>query len=295
MKVLVTGASGFLASHVADAFVHDGAEVVGFDLASSARHPIIQGDLLQPDDVKSAVKGVDIICHLAAIGDVYLAAERPALAAAVNVTGTANVCDAALTEGARVIVASTWEVYGEPKYDPVDEDHPCAPDHPYNITKLAGERLALAYERFRGVSVLALRLGTAYGTRMRPNSVFSLFIDRTLRGEKLVIHGSGAQTRQFTHASDIGKAFVAAARSKIHGEVFNIVSEEVVSIRELAERIAVLVPATVVTYGPPRPGDVPSARVSSARAARDLGWCATADLSVSLAAMVEERRLASTT
>ena len=294
MRVLVTGAAGFLASHVADAFLEHGADVVAFDVAPTTRYPTINGDLLVPDEIRDAVKGMDVVCHLAAVGDVYLAAERPPLAAAINVTGTANVCEAALAEGARVVLASTWEVYGEPEYDPIDEEHPCAPDHPYSITKLAGERMALAYHKLKGLSVTALRLGTAYGTRMRPNSVFSVFIDRALRGEPLVIHGSGAQTRQFTHASDIGRAFVAAARPETHDRVFNIVAERAVSIRELAEQVASLVP-TSVRFGPSRPGDVPSARVSSARAERELGWRAEADFARALALMVEERSAYATT
>lgn len=289
MKVLVTGAAGFLASHVADAFAEDGAEVIAFDLAPAARYPTIQGNLLAVEDVRAAMKGVDAVCHLAAVGDVYLAADKPALAAAVNVTGTANVCEAALAEGTRVVVASTWEVYGEPRYDPIDEHHPCEPDHPYSITKLAGERLAMAYQRLKGLPVIALRLGTAYGTRMRPNSVFSIFIDRALRGEPLTIHGAGAQTRQFTHTSDIGKAFLAAAQSDLTGAVYNTVADQAVSIRDLANMIAELIP-TSVSYGPPRPGDVPSARVSSALALRDLGWRATADFTIGLATMVEERK-----
>jgi len=289
MKVLVTGAAGFLASHVADAFVENGEEVIAFDLVPAAGHSTIKGDLLAAKDVRAAMKGVDAVCHLAAVGDVYLAADKPALAAAVNVTGTANVCDAALAEGARVVIASTWEVYGEPQYDPIDEHHPCDPDHPYNITKLAGERLAMAYERLKGHPVIALRLGTAYGTRMRPNSVFSTFIDRALRGEALTIHGAGSQSRQFTHTSDIAKAFLAAARSDLTGSVYNTVAERAISIRDLANMIAELIP-TSVSYGPPRPGDVPSARVSSALALRDLGWRATADFDVGLASMVDERK-----
>jgi UDP-glucose 4-epimerase len=294
VKVLITGAAGFLASHVADAFAKSGAEVVVFDLAPNRRYESITGDLLDPADLEQAVKGMDVVCHLAAIGDVYLAAEKPALAAAVNVTGTTNVCHAALAEGTKVVLASTWEVYGEPKYDPIDEDHPCNPDHPYSITKLAGERMALAYHRLKGLPVVALRLGTAYGTRMRPNSVFSLFIDRALRGEPLVIHGSGTQTRQFTHASDIGAAFVAAAASNADSGVFNIVAERGISIRELAEHVASIVPTTV-SFGPSRPGDVPSARVSSARAHEALRWRATADFSTSLSTMVDERRVYATT
>jgi UDP-glucose 4-epimerase len=234
-----------------------------------------------------AAQGVDVVCHLAAVGDVYLAAEQPALAASINVTGTANVCEAALLTGSRVVLASTWEVYGEPRYDPIDESHPCDPDHPYSITKLAGERIALAYHHLRGLSVTALRLGTAYGTRMRPNSVFSVFIDRALRGEPLVIQGSGRQTRQFTHASDIGNAFVRAAAGS--SGVYNIVAERAVSIAELAEQVARMIPTTV-TFGPARPGDVPSARVSSQCALRELGWFAEKDFAEGLSEIADERR-----
>jgi UDP-glucose 4-epimerase len=292
MRVLVTGAAGFLGSHVADAFAVADMDVVGFDVAPVPRHRSIIGDLLNPKDLKTAFEGIDVVCHLAAVGDVYLAGDRPALAAAVNVTGTANVCDAALLSGSRVILASTWEVYGEPRYQPMDEEHPCEPDHPYSITKLAAERLAMSYQRLKHLSVVALRLGTAYGTRMRPNSVFSVFIDRALRGECLTIHGSGAQTRQFTHASDIGRAFVLAAAAKTQCGVFNIVAERAVSIRELAEHVAELVP-TSVSFGPPREGDVPSAKVSSERAARELGWEPRMHLSDGLAEIVAERRVRS--
>jgi UDP-glucose 4-epimerase len=290
MKVVVTGAAGFLASHVADAFAAAGDEVLAFDQADVKSHRSVKGDLMDVASLKSAIAGHDVVCHLAAIGDVYLAAERPALAAQVNVTGTANVCEAALAAGARVILASTWEVYGAPRRDPIDEEHPCEPDHPYNITKLGGERLALSYGRLRKLRVIGLRLGTAYGTRMRPNSVFSIFIDRALRGEPITIQGSGAQTRQFTHASDIARAFRAAATHGDHdGRVFNIVAEQAVSIRELAERVVAAIP-TKITFGEPRPGDVPSARVSSARALSELGWRAQMPFERGLAEIIEERR-----
>lgn len=287
MKVLVTGAAGFLGSHIVDAFASTGVDVVGFDRVQSRRDPCIQGDLLSVGDLTRAMQGVDVVCHLAAVGDVYLAAEKPALAASINVAGTANVCEAALLTSSRVVLASTWEVYGEPKYDPIDESHPCDPDHPYSITKLAGERIALAYHRLRGLSVTALRLGTAYGTRMRANSVFSVFIDRALRGEPLVIQGSGQQSRQFTHSSDIGKAFVRAATGS--NGVYNIVAERGVSIAELAQQVARMIPTTV-TFGPARPGDVPSARVSARLALHDLGWTAQKDFAEGLSEIADERR-----
>jgi UDP-glucose 4-epimerase len=231
---------------------------------------------------------MDFVCHLGAIGDVYLAGEKPALAAAVNVTGTANVCSAALaTKVSRVVVASTWEVYGEPHYQPLDEKHPCEPDHPYNITKLAGERLALASSRLRGLDVVALRLGTAFGTRMRPNSVFSIFIRKALAGEAITIQGSGAQGRQFTHARDIGRGFEAALTKGSSGNAYNIVGDRMISIRELAELVIKAAPTTL-TYGEARPGDVPSALVSSQKAKAELGWSPTVDFEEGLRELVDE-------
>lgn len=168
----------------------------------------VQGDLLDPAALTAASRGIDAICHLGGVGDVILAAAEPARAAAANVVGTSNLVAAARTCGVRRLVyASTWEVYGAPQYQPIDEAHPCAPDHPYNITKYAGERLALAADRLDDLSTVALRLGTAYGTRMRPNSVFSRFIAAARRGEPITIQGTGLQGRQFTHARDVATGF----------------------------------------------------------------------------------------
>jgi len=292
LRGIVTGGAGFLGSHVADHLARSGHEIVVYDAKRTDRHACVVGDLLDPAALRAAFGGMDFVCHLGAIGDVYLAAEQPALAASVNAAGTANVCDAALAAKlGRVVVASTWEVYGEPKYQPLDEQHPCEPDHPYNITKLAGERLALAYAHLRGLPVVALRLGTAFGTRMRPNSVFSVFIRRALAGEPITIQGSGQQGRQFTHASDIASGFEAALRRGTMGEAYNLVAERMVTIRELAELVTTIVP-TELTYGDARPGDVPSATVSSARAATDLGWAARMEFDAGLREIVVEARAA---
>jgi UDP-glucose 4-epimerase len=288
MRLIVTGGTGFLGSHVADKLAAAGHQVSIFDMSPSARHRTITGDLLDLESVVSAFEGVDGVCHLGAVGDVYLAAERPSLAAAVNVTGTAHVCEAALRQHVgRVVVASTWEVYGHPKYQPMDEAHPCDPDHPYNITKLAGELLARSYARLKGLNLVALRLGTAFGTRMRPNSVFHVFARKALAREPITIQGSGEQGRQFTHAADVAAAFEAALTKGESGQAFNIVSERMVTIRELAERVRSFAP-TEIKYGPPRPGDVPSALVSSQRAHRELGWTPRVDFEDGLRELVEE-------
>ena len=272
MRILVTGAAGFVGRHVARALVAEGHEVIAFDQrVGDLDVRWIEGDLRDVEAVDDAIRGSDVVCHIGAIGDVYAATENPALAAEVNVTGSANVATAAHTHGARVVYASTWEVYGEPVFQPITEDHPCQPDHPYNITKLAGEQLLMAADRLQAVPVLALRLGTAYGTGLRDNSVFRIFIDRARRGDAITVQGDGAQGRQFTHVSDIARAFALAVTSGAHGMALNTVASHMVSIKELADHVAARYP-TELTFGDPRPGDVPPAVVSSAKAAQVLGW-----------------------
>ena len=273
MRIVVTGGAGFLGNHIMRALVAEGHEVTGFDQQSILDPEIrpLKGDLLDPEAVHAAVSGHDVVCHIGAIGDVYLAGTDPALAAAVNVTGSANVAAAANRHGARVVYASTWEVYGHPDYEPIDEDHPCRPDHPYSITKLAGEQILLAADRLQRVPVLSLRLGTAYGKGLRPNSVFRLFIDRARRSDPIEIQGGGTQGRQFTHASDIARAFALACGSDLHSVALNVVAPEIVTIKELAERVVARFP-TDLLFGPTRLGDVAPAFVSAARAKELLKW-----------------------
>lgn len=273
MKALVTGAAGFIGPHVINHLVADGFDVAAFDLQEVDIPGVrsIVGDLTNAVDVDKAVADVDVVCHIGAIGDVYLAGNEPALAASVNVTGTANIAVAAAKAEARVVYASTWEVYGEPEYQPLDEAHPTNPDHPYNITKLAGESMLFAADRLQDVPTMALRLGTAYGVGLRANSVFRIFIDRARAGEPITIQGDGSQSRQFTHAKDIARAFSLACRSDVREMALNTVAPEAVSIKELAELVVARFP-TELTFGPPRPGDVPPAAVSAAKAEEVLGW-----------------------
>lgn len=288
MRVLVTGAAGFLGRHVARRFRDEGDEVIGFDVSLFEEEGIamFQGDLTDANSVDQAADGIDVVVHIGAIGDVYLAGQQPPLAADVNVVGTANVLESAVRRDARVVYASTWEVYGEPEFQPLTEDHPTRPDHPYNITKLAGESLLISAARLRGLSGLALRLGTAYGSGLRPNSVFRIFIDKARNGEPITIQGDGSQGRQFTHASDIARAFVLAAQSDTSGTALNIVAPETTTIRSLAESVAVRFP-TEISFGDPRPGDVPPATVSADLAGETLAWKAEVPFSQGLDELID--------
>ena len=248
-------------------------EVTGFDINVFEEPGIrsLRGDLTHSESITRAVGGNEVVFHVGAIGDVYLAGEHPEQAARVNVEGTSHVIDAAVKNGSRLIYASTWEVYGEPIREPVDETHPTAPDHPYSITKLAGESLVLAAAHLKDLSALSLRLGTAYGSGLRPNSVFRIFLDKARKGLPITIQGDGSQGRQFTHASDIAHAFELAATSMESGLALNIVDHQTTTIKELAELIIERHP-TDVSFGPARPGDVAPALVSAEKAGEVLGW-----------------------
>lgn len=296
MRFVVTGGSGFVGRHVARSVLAAGHQCLVLDVSPppselrSAGANYEEGSIASVDDLRRAFRSADVVLHLAGVGDVDLAARQPALAADLNVTGAAKVAEACLVEGVgRVVYASTWEVYGTPVYEPIDEHHPTFPDHPYSITKLAGERMLLASAAARNLSVIALRLGTVYGTGMRPNSVFSRFIGHAVRGEPITISGDGLQHRQFTHASDIGSAFVAAAESRLRHEVINVVAEESVTIRQLAEMIVDRVPAPL-TYGERRPGDPSPARVSAQKAHALLGWRPRMTFTAGLGELIDEHR-----
>jgi nucleoside-diphosphate-sugar epimerase len=290
MRALVTGSSGFLGGHVARHLSEvAGMEVSGFDMRPdpSGAFPVTVGDLADLASLARACHGVDMVVHFGGVGDVYLATEQPDLAHRTNVEGTANIGKAAAEVGARVVHASSWEVYGPPAYDPLDERHPCHPGHVYAITKLGGEEALHAARATCGLRVVILRLGTAYGTRMRPNAVFCRFADAARRGDALVVHGTGRQWRQFTHATDIARAVLLAAGSGIDGGTFNITADDSVTVLELAEIIANRYGAEV-TFADAREGDPHSARISSAEALRVLGWRAQVEFRQGLSELLDD-------
>jgi nucleoside-diphosphate-sugar epimerase len=290
MRALVTGSSGFLGGHVARHLsAQAGMIVSGFDLRpdGDAAFPVLQGDLGDVDAVTRACRGMDVVVHFGAVGDVYLATAQPDLARRSNVEGTRNVALGAADAGARVVYASSWEVYGPPVSDPIDESHPCNPGHVYAITKLGGEAALRDVHRTRGLPIAILRLGTAYGTRMRPNTVFIRFADAARRGDPMIVQGGGGQWRQFTHAADIARAVWLAVGSSEADATLNITSDELITILQLAETIAERYGAAI-TFAPAREADPPSARISSAEALRVIGWRAEVDFHQGLSRLLDD-------
>lgn len=158
----------------------------------------------------------------------------------------------------------------------------------YDVTKLAGEQILMSYDHLKDLPSAALRLGTAFGTRMRSNSVFSLFIRKALAGEPITIQGTGQQSRQFVHARDVARAFATAMHAPVRAEAFNIVPQRAVSIRELAEMVTKVIP-TNIEYAPARAGDINPAPVSAEKARTVLGWQAEVEFEDGLAEIIEEK------
>jgi len=263
MKILVTGSTGFIGKHLVKYLTSKKISILPYDLSFGQ-------DLFDKKTLEKSIKKVDCIIHLAAVGDVYQAEKDPQNALKVGIIGTQNLIEVANKYPIKkIIYASSWEVYGDPIYQPIDENHQCNPVHPYSIAKLGGELVIRS--TFNKIPWIILRLGSAYGPNMRPHAVIPLFINKALRGKIIFLQGGGSQKRQFTHVDDISNAFYKSITRSIKNKVFNIVSHEVISIKEIAQLITKKLP-TRINIDKQRAGDVPSSVVSSIKAKRQLGW-----------------------
>jgi UDP-glucose 4-epimerase len=280
LKVVVTGGSGFIGSHVVDKLAAAGHEPRILDLAPSPWHAsdevdVALVDLTDPPAVAEAVRGGDAIVHLAAMADVNEVVGQPERTDAVNTRGTFNLLEAARAEGvSRFLYASTIWVYGNaPGPEPHDEDTPLVlPPHLYTATKLAGEMYCRSFETMYGVSTTVLRFGIPYGPRARPAAVVPAFIAKAKAGTPLTIAGDGSATRQFVYVEDLAEGVVAALDPAGAGRIYNLVGDELVSVKEIADTVRELVADVPVEHGPDRPVDLVFGRASGERAASELGW-----------------------
>jgi UDP-glucose 4-epimerase len=285
MRCLVTGGAGFIGSNVVRLLLERDHEVTVLDNYSTGYalnlepYPeveVVQGDIRDEAVVDDAVAGKDAVFHLAASVGNKKSIEEPVFDASHNVFGTINVLEAMRRHGVGSIVySSSAGIFGEPRYQPVDEAHPCEPDSPYGSTKLCGEKLALSYMKLHGIRAVCLRYFNAYGENQRFDAygnVLPIFATRIASGEPLTIHGDGEQTRDFVDVKDVAAANVAAAESReARGEI-NVGTGSWISINRLVGLLREVTGEEFeVSYGPTRPGDVRHATADVTRLREALG------------------------
>lgn len=280
-RVLVTGGSGFIGSHVVDKLADAGFEPRIYDLRESPHHEpdsvdTVIGDLFDAEALSAAMEDCDAVIHLAAYADVGIVADEPVNAEECNARGTLAVLEAARATGTRVVYGSTIWVYGASGDGLIDEDAPLGlPDHLYTASKLAGEMYCTSYAELYDVPCTILRFGIPYGPRARPAAVVPIFVSKALKGEPLTIAGDGLQTRRFVYVEDLAEGVVAGLERGAEGRVYNLAGDETVTIRELADVVSGLVGDTEIVHTPGRNGDFGGAVISNERAAKELDWRAS--------------------
>ena len=270
MRALVTGGAGFIGSNLVKQLLIDGHEVVILDDLSSGYFSnldklkdarFISGDIRDEIKVREAIKGVEVVFHLAASVGNKRSIDHPILDADINVMGTLNVLEEARKAGVRKIVASSSAgIFGELKTLPIKEDHPIEPDSPYGSSKLCMEKECLSYAKIFDIEAVCLRYFNVYGINQRFDAygnVIPIFAFKMLRGEPINIFGDGEQTRDFINVGDVVQANIKAAMSFGVSGAFNTGSGTRIKINSLVEMLQKVsgIKATI-EYSAPRPGDV---------------------------------------
>jgi NAD dependent epimerase/dehydratase len=253
-RILVTGAGGFIGSHLTEALVEAGAEVRAFvhyrgngswgwlDLSSYRKHcEVITGDVADRDSVGLAMEGVDIAFHLAALVGIPYSYHAPASYVRTNIDGTLNVLQAARDKNVGCVVhTSTSEVYGSARVVPIKEDHPLQGQSPYSATKIGADKLAEAFHLSFGLPVVTIRPFNTFGPRQSARAVIPTIISQCLAGGTIQL-GSVETTRDFNFVSDTVAAFLRGADSpKAVGKTINVGSGSEISIGDLVRRVGKL-------------------------------------------------------
>lgn len=251
-KVLVTGADGFIGSHLAEALVNYGCDVRAFVYYNSFnswgwldnsplkdKMEIFAGDVRDPFGVKKAMENVDVVFHLAALIAIPYSYHSPSSYIDTNVTGTLNIVQAARESGAKVIQTSTSEVYGTAQFVPITEAHPVVGQSPYSASKIGSDQIAYSYYAAFKTPVVILRPFNTYGPRQSARAVIPTIITQLLAGNNKVKLGAISPTRDFSFVDDSVRGFIAAAESETAiGQTINLGAGFEVSIGQTAEIIA---------------------------------------------------------
>jgi UDP-glucose 4-epimerase len=301
-KVLVTGGAGFIGSNIVGYLIENGNSVTVLDNFMSGYQSnldpfpsvrIIEGDVRDKVVVEKAIKGAEIVFHLAASVGNKRSIDFPIIDAEINVLGTLQVLEAARKVGVKKIVTSSSAgIFGELKTLPIKENHPVEPDSPYGCTKLCEEKLCLVYAKLYSIEAVCLRYFNVYGPNQRYDAygnVIPIFVFRMLRNEPLIIYGDGEQTRDFVHVDDIVQANIKAADSIGVNGAFNIASGKSITINNLVEVIS-KGNKTKVEYEPERHGDVRDSLADLSLAQRKINYNPTVNLEKGIGEYIEWAR-----
>jgi len=295
-KVVVTGGSGFIGSHVVDALVEAGHQVSVIDHRVRPHREDVgfeDVDLMDMSSTLAATRGAEHIFHLAAVSNVNYAYKYPVYTTALNVLGTAHVLEAARVNGVgRVYLASTvWVYNGTPNGGPLDESVPFYLDgagHIYTSSKMACEMICHNYNQLYDVPFTILRLGIPYGPRMREELLIPTFIKKALTGQPLTVAGKGSQYRNFIYVRDLADAHVLAMKEIGTNQTYNFEGPRKVTVLEVAEGIRSVIGDHVrIEFVPERPGDFGGKEVAAEKALQELGWKPTVNFEDGLRKTVE--------
>jgi UDP-glucuronate 4-epimerase len=314
MKIVVTGAAGFIGSHTCERLVSRGHEVIGLDsfddylysaalkrrnadeLAKLSRFRLVEGNICDASTVEAAIdESVDVVCHLAALAGVRPSLAQPLRYLRTNIEGTGVIAERMRATGrTRLVFASSSSVYGAKRGADVAafrEDDPClTPASPYAATKRMNELQLSTYRDLFGLGVSALRFFTVYGPRQRSDMAIAKFTGAIAAGQPITLFGDGGSRRDYTFIDDIVTGTVAAIEHVTPGqyEIFNLGGTHTISLRELVETIERVVgkPA-VINWQPEQPGDVPITYANVDRARAALGYEPTIRPDVGIARYVE--------
>ena len=253
MKYLVTGAGGFIGSHVVEALLQAGHDVRALarynsrgswghlDISPAAAHPKLEvrlGDVTDASMVRALVDGCDVVLHLAALIGIPYSYHAPASYVATNVTGTLNILEACRAARVRrVVITSTSEVYGTARYTPIDEQHPLQAQSPYSASKIAADKLGESYFCSFDLPVVTLRPFNTFGPRQSARAVIPTVLTQALSGAGEIELGNLTAKRDLTYVTDTARAFLLAAETKgIEGEVIHFGQGSAVSVGDLAAK-----------------------------------------------------------
>ena len=254
---LITGADGFIGSHLTEKLVKEGYKVKAFVYYNSFNSwgwldtldkevlkniEIFSGDIRDPNGVRVALKGVDIVFHLAALIGIPYSYHSPDSYIDTNIKGTLNILQSARDNNCeRVLVTSTSEVYGTAQYVPIDEKHPLQGQSPYSATKIGADRIAESFHRSFNLPVTIVRPFNTYGPRQSARAVIPTIVTQILSGKKEIKLGNLAPTRDLNYVKDTADGFISIAQSdKTIGEEINIATQKEISVVDLALKIAKL-------------------------------------------------------